>query len=430
MPLPEVLACFTFAAAIMVGILVLRNKTESSPRRLCFLLCLALALWSMTALSFAHARTLPHMRALFRSSVVLAGLNAALMLHFTLRLTEPSKQKWGDYPWLLYLPTAAIILVALRSGSYLQGFSRTGDTWVYWPPYSSPALIVFAVYWIAYYGLSLALFFARSRRDQNLEVRRHCRILFWSLLVSAVLIASKTLLFPALIDVPIHGAAPSFKLVWLVAVAVVMDRDRFLLGRLKAERQALREIPELPLVTTDTRGRVIALNREAEELFDTYQHRMAGRCVGNLIKSTSAISSVLERLGDGEAPPATCDLEIARSDDSRVAVTAQISRLCDNWSRHVGYLLVFRQRMAVPEVRSRFRLSRREADVLLCLVDGCTNREIAEQLYVSERTVKTHVTHIFQKLGVGNRTRAISLLREHRVLTNDRFLKATGADSV
>jgi hypothetical protein len=153
MVLPVVLACFAFAAASMVGIVVLRNETDSSLRRLFFLLCLTLAFWSLTALGFAYVQSLLQMRALFRSSVVLAGLNAALMLHFAVRLTEPSRRKWGDYPWLLYLPTVAIVLIALRSGSYLQGIDRTGNTWVYWPQYSSPALIAFAAYWITYYGV-------------------------------------------------------------------------------------------------------------------------------------------------------------------------------------------------------------------------------------------------------------------------------------
>ncbi len=34
---------------------------------------------------------------------------------------------------------------------------------------------------------------------------------------------------------------------------------------------------------------------------------------------------------------------------------------------------------------------------------GCSNREIAERLYVTRRTVETHLTHVFQKLGVGTR---------------------------
>jgi DNA-binding NarL/FixJ family response regulator len=51
-------------------------------------------------------------------------------------------------------------------------------------------------------------------------------------------------------------------------------------------------------------------------------------------------------------------------------------------------------------------LSRRELDVLRLLAQGKTNREIAETLALSEKTVANHVTMIFNKIGVENRAAA------------------------
>lgn len=55
------------------------------------------------------------------------------------------------------------------------------------------------------------------------------------------------------------------------------------------------------------------------------------------------------------------------------------------------------------------RLTDRERDLLRLVAQGATNREIAEQLVLSERTVKTHVHHILEKLGVENRAQAAAL---------------------
>jgi DNA-binding NarL/FixJ family response regulator len=52
-------------------------------------------------------------------------------------------------------------------------------------------------------------------------------------------------------------------------------------------------------------------------------------------------------------------------------------------------------------------LSERESDVLYWLVQGASNDEIGKQLYISVATVKTHLTNIFLKLHVKNRTQAI-----------------------
>ncbi len=59
-----------------------------------------------------------------------------------------------------------------------------------------------------------------------------------------------------------------------------------------------------------------------------------------------------------------------------------------------------------PPAVSRFGLSPRENAVLLVLAEGRTNREIAERLFISERTVAVHVRRILAKLGVSGRVEA------------------------
>jgi DNA-binding NarL/FixJ family response regulator len=55
------------------------------------------------------------------------------------------------------------------------------------------------------------------------------------------------------------------------------------------------------------------------------------------------------------------------------------------------------------------RLTDREREVLELLADGRSTRQIAEQLFVGEETVKTHLGHIYQKLGVTDRVQAVAL---------------------
>ncbi len=51
-------------------------------------------------------------------------------------------------------------------------------------------------------------------------------------------------------------------------------------------------------------------------------------------------------------------------------------------------------------------LSPRQREVLACLVRGLSDRDIAQELFISVRTVQTHLTHIYNKLGVRSRTEA------------------------
>jgi ATP/maltotriose-dependent transcriptional regulator MalT len=61
-------------------------------------------------------------------------------------------------------------------------------------------------------------------------------------------------------------------------------------------------------------------------------------------------------------------------------------------------------------------LSAREPDVLRLLSDGRSNAEIARDLFVEQSTVKTHLIHLYRKLGVSSRTQAIARGRALRLL--------------
>jgi DNA-binding CsgD family transcriptional regulator len=66
--------------------------------------------------------------------------------------------------------------------------------------------------------------------------------------------------------------------------------------------------------------------------------------------------------------------------------------------------------LAVERVVGHYNLSRREAQVALCCVEGLTNAEIGERLFVSCQTIKFHLRHIYAKFGVKRRTELVSRL--------------------
>ncbi|MCU5746797.1 response regulator transcription factor [Staphylococcus sp. SQ8-PEA] len=75
---------------------------------------------------------------------------------------------------------------------------------------------------------------------------------------------------------------------------------------------------------------------------------------------------------------------------------------------------VIDERDAKPHFTNK--LSKRETEVLAEMVKGKTNKEIAQALFVSEKTVKTHVSHIFTKLQVTDRTQAAIYAIENKLI--------------
>jgi len=71
------------------------------------------------------------------------------------------------------------------------------------------------------------------------------------------------------------------------------------------------------------------------------------------------------------------------------------------------------ERIRSPDVEM---LSRREIEVLTEVADGKSNKETSQALFISEATVKTHLIHIFSKLGVNDRTAAVTVALERGIL--------------
>ena len=152
---------------------------------------------------------------------------------------------------------------------------------------------------------------------------------------------------------------------------------------LVALRQIKAELPDLPVV-------MLTVSDDDADLFAAIQ---AG-AQGYLLKSLNATEflEILQGLQRGEA-----------------AITRKTAaRLMEGFSKAAG------QPSKVAD-----QLTGRELELLQFMVDGHSNKAIAERLSISENTVKYHVKNILQKLGVQNRTEAAThAIRDHLVKTS------------
>jgi DNA-binding NarL/FixJ family response regulator len=118
---------------------------------------------------------------------------------------------------------------------------------------------------------------------------------------------------------------------------------------------------------------------------------------------------------DGAAADGGADLAEEAADIQRIVAPLRGKSAVDS-ARHWGTTLTCelpRHEAAAPPdtpaVRRLIELGEREREVLELVVAGLRNREIAERLFIADRTVKFHVSNILQKLEVRSRTEAIAL---------------------
>lgn len=86
--------------------------------------------------------------------------------------------------------------------------------------------------------------------------------------------------------------------------------------------------------------------------------------------------------------------------------------------------LARRQKPAVPMPSHLESLTERERDILGCLAAGLDNAAIAARLCLAEKTVKNHLTHIYEKLQVSSRTQAVLVCQTYGLAPSVRELSA------
>jgi DNA-binding NarL/FixJ family response regulator len=79
---------------------------------------------------------------------------------------------------------------------------------------------------------------------------------------------------------------------------------------------------------------------------------------------------------------------------------------------------LMKQAAAVPE-RKTYGLTPRELEVVTCIVEGCSNKDVAKQFSISEETVKRHLSNIFDKTGVSTRLELALFAIAHKLVALD-----------
>ena len=124
---------------------------------------------------------------------------------------------------------------------------------------------------------------------------------------------------------------------------------------------------------------------------------------------------VVQALRAGAAGYLLKDLPAAELAEAVRLAHAGVTQLDDAAARHVAAALTPRSTGALPR-QSTDELTGRETDVLRLIAAGATNREIAARLFLSEGTVKNHISRILSRLGLRDRTQAALYARDHGVL--------------
>jgi DNA-binding NarL/FixJ family response regulator len=198
---------------------------------------------------------------------------------------------------------------------------------------------------------------------------------------------------------------------------------------ISAVRAALADASDIEIVGEATSGTEVLplVGRTTPDvvLLDLRMPGMDGlRCLELLHERHPSVKSIVV---SGNDDPSAVEASLARGAVAFIHKTIDPGDLAAVIRQAIAGNVFFAvsNRPTVEAARSDLELTPRETEILRALVDGQSNKQIAGQFWLSEQTIKYHLTNIYRKLQVSSRTEAVRQAYEYGLIENPVLRVAT-----
>jgi DNA-binding CsgD family transcriptional regulator len=190
----------------------------------------------------------------------------------------------------------------------------------------------------------------------------------------------------------------------------LIERYRFLsLDHPRIEREVIGAVEDAVMLF-DARLIVIKANAGAHLELARKPGQLIGAEIASLFPESESIRSAWHVAVEGGEK----ETRTRCSFDGRELVMT-LSPILDEFDDLVGGMAIVRRQDGLDAAVTAFGITARERSILLMLMQGITNKEIAEALFIAPNTVKNHVANIYQKTGAGTRVELFKLMLRKQI---------------
>ncbi len=204
---------------------------------------------------------------------------------------------------------------------------------------------------------------------------------------------------------------PILLIIWIGSVWFALVKHRFLAINEKLINEiTLKNIEEVILIL-DPHYKIITANNKFLTLTNLSLENIKKRSVFDVISDSSLKNSLntLLRMGKTEI---YLKLVLDAAQNRECLLDIRLQQITDKYNDLLGVLLIGKEVKGLERIRKTYGISARETDVIRYVMTGNTNKQIALQLSITERTVKSHLTNIYNKMGIDNKVLLLNAVIE------------------
>jgi len=404
---------------LFFGLYILSLNYKVKLNQLFFVVCCCFSLVCLGAIFNQAADLDVSIQRWYKFSLILYHFCWYLILVYYINLTKIIRPVWYTYLILAVPITLLIVLLLLRGPYSIFYYTKNGIRYVinYYSSFSKLIPLINIVTFF-YLSISIILLVIAYRKTIQRKIKRQIIIILTAQALSVLLaFIDHIVLFYwyGVFTSRIPGFILLYSLLWISGIWISLVKYRFMsITPAMISQDILSNIDEC-VILLDNDMKIISINDKIPEMMHTKRNYLNSH-ISALIDHYDTVSGEIVKLKQGKCNDFSCRLNFTSETDSPLCMDVKFKCIRDKYADLIGILMIAKEVKELRQLKCIYRITDREAIVIQSVISGKTNHGIAVELSIAERTVKAHLTNIFNKLGVDNKMQLVMLLKNFNLI--------------
>jgi len=400
-------------SCIFLGFIALKGEGRKYARKLFFMMCFTMSIFLFCAGFSVSGDDRESVVFWYRFSSLGFAPFYAFNLHFYLNLAYGNGFRKKDL--VIYIPVPFILVSTFISSSLFNDFILLNGIWRFSPAYGSPWFWVYLLYYFPYTASTVFLIQKWALRSGRRIQHRQAHIISVFTLMTLFIGSFLDFLFPNIFNIHIPPTGPLTVAFYIYGLWFVLLRYNFLeITPHLVANEVLDNINEMVFII-DTYFNITSANTHAAKTLGIDRDfEKKPLYFPGLIQEPEKVISIFSDMKESITVNIKSRL-IFHNIDHPLYSDSYIKVLKDSFNEISGFLVLSRINECISDFIKTYKITKREMEIIELCAEGKSSRQIAEILFISERTVETHISNIFHKTGTTGRIELFALTSRYRI---------------
>ena len=415
MDIISILSIFSLMLSLYLGLHILLIDKKSETNRIFFFMCLSLALWTFCAIMMLTSNDKKY--SFLWLKIVTFGFIpfTAVLFHFCLVLTKIIKIKKIFY-LLIYLPTVILMYGNLTSFIVYKNFIKIDNHWELILAKGSPWLIFYTIYLCFNIFLSCLLLFLWYKKTDSIKQKKQALIILITYFITATFDILEGILIPAFTSYNSRGMAQVGMIILMIGIWYAIVKYRFLsITPEFVSKDLIENIDESVILLNDSFN-IIKINPATEKLINLKSEDIKSSPISEIISEHKSITDEINNMIKEDHKTFSSRIHYITGNNKNILMDIKFYVIKDKYNDLIGIMLIGKEVKELKQFRSKYKITKRQEEIIRMIINGKLNKEIAQSIGVAESTLKGHITNVYNKLGVTNKIELLNLLKKFNLI--------------